>query len=127
MNLTLLIVDDSRILRASMKRAVIQAGIEEDRVFEAENGEVALQVARDEDIDIVLLDLNMPVMDGAAFVKEVRADPVLKDLTVVLVTTEANEERLDRLEVLGVQGYLHKPFEPEQLRMLVRDLLGTAQ
>ena len=102
----------------------MQAGVGEGRVYEAENGQEALQVVRKENIDFVLLDLYMPVMNGATFLKEVRADPMLKDLTVVLVTSECNRERLDALRDLGIKGYLHKPFEPEELRMLVRDVLG---
>jgi len=119
-----LIVDDSPILRAAIKKVVKLAGVGEDRIFEAGNGIEALQVLETVWIDLVLLDLNMPVMDGEEFARELRKRDDLKDVAVVVVSTEANRERLDRMKQLGVAHTLRKPFEPEDLCRLIGEVLG---
>lgn len=101
------------------------ADIAEDNIFEAGNGAEALQVLETVWIDLVLLDLNMPVMDGEQFAVELRKRPDLNDVAVVVVSTESNKERLDRMKRLGVTAILHKPFEPEDLRRLVTSVLGV--
>ena len=125
MNRRILIVDDSPLLRATARRAVLQAGAAAALVREAANGQEALDKLREEPADIVLLDINMPVMDGFGFVEEKVKDPALAGVQVALVTTEGNQQRLARMTELGVERYLRKPFEPEELRALVEDLFGA--
>ena len=125
MNCNVLIVDDSPILRTAIRKVVRLAGIEDDRIHEAGNGQDALTVLDTVWIDLVLLDLNMPVMDGEEFARHLRAKPDLGEVAVVVVSTEANKERLQRLRDLGVVDSLHKPFEPEDLRRLVDKVLGV--
>ncbi len=122
MNYRILIVDDSPLLRATARRAVLQAGASPDRVREANNGKAALAALAIEPADIVLLDINMPVMDGYQFVEEKAKIPALNAVKVALVTTEGNKKRLERMTQLGVVHYLRKPFEPEELRALVNAL-----
>ncbi|MFT6078119.1 MAG: two-component system chemotaxis response regulator CheY [Planctomycetota bacterium] len=124
MNYRILIVDDSPLLRATARRAVLQAGACPSQIREAPNGQEALAALRESPADIVLLDINMPVMDGFQFVEEKAKDPSLADVRVALVTTEGNKKRLARMTELGVKHYLRKPFEPEELRALVEDLFG---
>jgi two-component system, chemotaxis family, chemotaxis protein CheY len=124
MNYRILIVDDSPLLRATARRAVLQAGVDPSQIREAPNGQEALDALRAEPADVVLLDINMPVMDGFQFVEEKAKDPALADIKVALVTTEGNQKRLARVTELGVQHYLRKPFEPEELRALVEDMFG---
>jgi len=125
MSCNVLIVDDSPILRACIKKVVKLAGIGEDHIFEAGNGREALDVLETVWTDLVLLDLNMPVMDGEQFAKEVRQNPDLQDVAIVIVSTEGNKERLDRMRQLGVVDTLHKPFEPEDLCHLISKILGV--
>jgi two-component system chemotaxis response regulator CheY len=125
MNCNVLIVDDSPILRTAIRKVVRLAGIEDDRIHEAGNGRDALSVLETVWIDLVLLDLNMPVMDGEEFARRLRAKPELGEVAVVVVSTEANKDRLQRLRDLGVVDSLHKPFEPEDLRRLVDRVLGV--
>lgn len=124
MSCNVLIVDDSPILRKAIKKVVRLAGIEEDRIHEAGNGREALDVLETVWVDLVLLDLNMPVMDGERFVGELRKRPDLDGVAVVVVSTEANKDRLERLRALGVSDYLHKPFEPEDLCRRIASVLG---
>jgi two-component system chemotaxis response regulator CheY len=122
MNYRILIVDDSPLLRATARRAVLQAGVAAERVHEAANGKEALDVLSREAVDVVLLDINMPVMDGYQFVEAKAKLPALAGVKVALVTTEGNRKRLERMTQLGVTHYLRKPFEPEELRSLVTTL-----
>jgi len=125
MSCNVLIVDDSPILRTCIKKVVKLAGIGEDHVFEAGNGKEALEVLETVWTDLVLLDLNMPVMNGEEFVEEVRKRPDLNDVAIVIVSTEGNKARLDRLAAMGVVDSLHKPFEPEDLCQLISKTLGV--
>lgn len=125
MSCNLLIVDDSPILRAAIKKVVKLAGLDEDRIFEAGNGKEALELMSTVWVDMVLLDLNMPVMNGEEFAVELRKQPALADVAVVVVSTESNEDRLARMRELGAIEVLHKPFEPEDLRRIIVHNLGV--
>lgn len=125
MNYRILIVDDSPLIRAVISRAVQQIGISKDGIREAGNGQEALDALATETADLILLDLNMPVMDGRAFMAAKNATADIKEIGVIVVTTEGNAKRLHELRDLGVHGFLHKPFEPEALRTLVGEVLGT--
>ncbi len=127
MNCNVLIVDDSPILRAAIQKVARLAGVPEDRIFTAGNGKEALAVLEKTWVDLILLDINMPVMDGEQFVTELRRNPAFVDLKVVIVSTEANQDRLERLRQLGVVETLRKPFEPEDLCHLITKLLGVTQ
>jgi two-component system chemotaxis response regulator CheY len=125
MSCNLLIVDDSPILRSAIKKVVKLAGLEEDRIFEAGNGKEALELMSTVWIDLVLLDLNMPVMNGEEFAVELRKQEDLKDAAVVVVSTESNADRLNRMKELGAIEVLRKPFEPEDLRKIIVSNLGV--
>lgn len=127
MSCNVLIVDDSPILRTAIRKVVRLSGIEDDRIHEAGNGREALDVLETVWIDLVLLDLNMPVMDGETFARELRKNPDLADVAVVVVSTEANRDRLQRMQDLGVIQTLRKPFEPEDLHRLIPKVLGVKQ
>lgn len=122
MKYSVLIVDDSPLLRATARRAVVQAGIAAENVREAQNGKEALEMLAKEPSDLVLLDLNMPVMDGMQFAEAKSKRPELAAVKVALVTTEGSKQRIDKMTKLGITDYLRKPFEPEELRRLVAAL-----
>ena len=126
MNCNVLIVDDSPILRTAIKKVVKLAGVADERIHEAGNGKEALEILETIWVDLVLLDLNMPVMDGEQFLTELRNRDAIADVAVVIVSTESNKERLDRLKTLGVRSTLHKPFEPEDLCRLINEVMGVA-
>jgi len=126
MSVQVLLVDDSPLMRKAMKRALNQVGIEDDNVREAGNGQEALRVLARDPVDLILLDLNMPVMDGETFLRVVRHESKFDHVPILIVSTESNQARLDCLRGLGINGYLHKPFEPEDLRGLVGHVLEKA-
>jgi len=127
MHPNILIVDDSPILRSCIRKVARVAGFTDDHIFEASNGEEALEVLGMVKTDLVLLDINMPVMDGETFAGEVRKRPDIAGIDIVVVSTEANEDRLDRLRDLGVLEVLHKPFEPEDLVRIMARITGNAK
>lgn len=123
MNADILIVDDSAILRKVMRKAIGQLGVADERISEAGNGREALEVLADHSVDLILLDMHMPEMNGHEFAQAKSADPSISEIPFVVVSTEANAQRLMEMVELGALGVLRKPFEPEDLRRMVADYL----
>jgi two-component system chemotaxis response regulator CheY len=111
-----LIVDDSTVMRAFIRRIMLLSGMETSEFLEAGNGDEALDVLRREWVDVVLTDINMPGMDGEQLLRRLEADDLLKSVPVVVVSTDGTETRIDRMLSLGARGYVKKPFLPETLR-----------
>lgn len=114
----ILIVDDSSVMRKLITRGLRQAGFDVDSVAEAGNGAEALEKLKfHEDIGLVLCDWNMPVMDGLAFVKHVRAgDGAVAQVPIVMVTTEGGESKVQSAIEAGANGHIKKPFTPAVLK-----------
>ena len=119
MNADVLIVDDSAILRKVMRKAVVQLGVPTERIREAGNGKEALVALREKVVDLILLDLHMPTMNGHQFAMLKAEDATLKPIPFVVVSTEANVQRHIEMIELGALGVLRKPFLPEDLRRMV--------
>ena len=119
-----LLVDDSSIVRKSLKKTIGMTSLDISELHEAENGEVAIEVLKNEWVDLVFLDINMPVMNGVEFMEAIRADEELKDTAVIIVSTEGSKERIQKLEGLEVKAYLRKPVTPENLVEKVTEVLG---
>lgn len=126
MGCKILIVDDSSVTRAVLKKTIGMTDVPVDKIFEASNGYEALSVLGSEEIDLVFADLNMPEMDGRELTTRIfaMADDTPTP-TVVVVTTEASRVRVDELIAKGVKGYVHKPFTPEAIRDVLIEV-GTA-
>lgn len=116
----ILLVDDSRTVRSVGKRYSTALGFE---AFEAEDGQAALDVmSREPDIDVVLLDWNMPVMDGLSFLRALREQKREKQPVVVMCTTENDMARIVEAMQAGANEYIMKPFTED----IVRDKLEEA-
>ena len=111
-----LIVDDSPVMRRFIRRTLEVSGIEVESYRQASNGQDALDQLRLEPADVVLSDINMPGMDGEQFLRELAADPGLRSIPVVVVSTDSTEHRVAQMMELGARGYVKKPFAPEALR-----------
>jgi len=118
-----LIVDDSSVMRKIVGRSLRQAGLEMQEVLEASNGSEALTVAREHPLDLILTDINMPMMDGLEFVRQLRRIEAAKDIPVIMVTTEAGEAHVVQALSSGASGYIRKPFTPDQIKERVIPLL----
>lgn len=110
--LKILLVEDNIIEILKLKRAIEYLGINHE-VLEAENGEIALDSIKQEEInpDIVLLDLNMPKMNGLEFLAIVRNDESMRHLPIIILSTSNNNRDLKEAYKLGVSGYILKPLK----------------
>jgi len=115
MKMNILIVDDCSVMRLMMKRTLKLSNISIGEIFEAPDGEEALRLVDTEEIDMILLDLYMPVMDGMEVLETLRNRSVSKNIPIVIVSTESNDSMIEQIEKLG-SGFVHKPFTPEMLR-----------
>jgi len=124
MSIRALIVDDSSVMRKIVERSLRQAGIDLGKVFEAGNGAEALAVLAENQVDLILCDINMPVMDGLEFIKQLPGVTNAKDVPVVMITTEGSESHVVQALSCGARGYIRKPFTPQQVQEHVVPLLG---
>jgi two-component system chemotaxis response regulator CheY len=122
--LKVLIVDDSSVMRKIVERALRQAGLDLEEVREAGNGAEALTEVQKGSLDLILSDINMPVMDGLEFLKNLAGVECAKGVPVIMITTEGSEARVVEALSAGAKGYLRKPFTPEQVKERVAPLLG---
>jgi two-component system chemotaxis response regulator CheY len=123
--LKVLIVDDSAVMRKIVERALRQGGLDLGEVLEAGNGAEALLAVRKGGLDLILSDINMPVMDGLEFLRNLAAEDLAKGVPVVMITTEGSESRVVEALSAGARGYLRKPFTPEQVKERVAPLVGV--
>ncbi len=119
-----LIVDDSSVMRKIVERSLAQAGIEMSQVFQAGNGAEALAVLKENRVDLILCDINMPVMDGLEFIKQLPGVENAKNVPVVMITTEGSEAQVVQALSCGASGYIRKPFTPEQVKEHVLPVIG---
>lgn len=123
----ILIVDDSTTIRSMMKRTIRMIGLDVGEIYEAANGIEALARLGEHEVAVMLVDINMPRMNGVQLLTRMKQNEKLKDIPIVIASTEGSQKRMDQLRELGVAGYVRKPFQPEQLREVLIPLLGVTQ
>jgi two-component system chemotaxis response regulator CheY len=111
-SLRVLTVDDSRTILAMLHHTLSNAGFE---VLQAEDGKQGLEVLKAQTVDVVITDINMPVMDGIEFIKNVRASGQYQSLPILILTTETSQDKRDQGKAAGGTGWIVKPFDPEKL------------
>ena len=116
-------VDDQRVMR-ELVRGVLEA--EGHEVVLAEDGVEAMQIARNEVVDMVLTDINMPNMNGISLVSKLRRLDDYAEIPIVMLTTESGDFKKDKAKRMGANGWLQKPFEPTQLIKAVTTMLAKA-
>jgi two-component system chemotaxis response regulator CheY len=119
-----LIVDDASVMRKIVERSLRQAGIDLVHVFEAGNGAEALDLLAGTRVDLILCDINMPVMDGLEFVKLLPGVENAKGVPVVMITTEGSEAHVVQALSCGARGYIRKPFTSDQVKEHVIPVLA---
>ena len=124
MSQDVLIVDDSAVIRHMVKRTMEMAGLDIGEAYEASNGIEALAQLNDHDVAVMLVDINMPTMNGLQLLTRMKANDRLKDIPIVIVSTEGSKKRIEQLGAFGAFGYIRKPFQPEQLRDMLKPLIG---
>lgn len=121
MTASILTVDDSASIRVTIKIALTGAGY---TVAEAENGADGIAKANAGNFDLIITDLNMPVMDGLTMIEELRKMPAHAGVPIIFLTTESDEGMKQRAKAAGATGWLTKPFNPEQLVKIAKKVLG---
>lgn len=125
MAVNILVVDDSGTMRGMIKRTLEISGLDVAEVFEAANGIEALAQMGAHAVSVVLLDINMPVMNGLQLLERIHDDPRLRDIPVIIASTDGSETRIRALLQAGARGYVRKPFRPEQLRDVLAPIVGA--
>jgi len=119
-----LIVDDSPVMRKVIIKTVRLSGVDIGDMYEAGNGIEGLEEARNNWVDLILTDINMPEMDGIAFIKKLKEDEVLKSIPVIVISTEGRDEVVKEAMAYGANDYITKPFRPEEIGNNVLKVLG---
>ena len=116
MPLDVMIVDDSAAIRKILQRVLIQAEIPLGLVVEAGDGVEALLKLQTHKVNLILSDINMPNMDGLELLSKLKADPVLAQIPIIMVTTEGGSNKVMEAVNLGATGYVRKPFTSDQIK-----------
>jgi len=126
MAFNILIVDDSKTIRSILMKTLKLTKLEINQVFEAANGREALEYLQGNWIDLVLTDLNMPVMTGVELINAMAQDGLLKDIPVVVTSTDGSSTRISELKNKGVREYIRKPFTPETVGEIIDKVLEVS-
>ena len=121
-DLRILLVDDSKLARKHIRRTLSSMGLE--NVIEAENGREAVGILDNTLFDLIVTDYNMPEMDGRELSAYIREQSNQASVPIIMVTSEHNESRLAAVQQAGVSAICDKPFEPENVRQLIQQLVS---
>lgn len=118
-----LVVDDSALIHQMYRLVMNRYNC---TIVDAMNGQEALDIlAVQKDIQLILLDINMPVMNGVQFMEKASASGIVRTIPVIIISTEGKEEDTIRGLKLGARGYLKKPFHPSQLHEIIDTVFKT--
>jgi len=123
--LTLLVVDDSAMMRAMIKRVAHLTGVPIAGVLEAANGIEALRMLESHAIDVLFTDINMPEMTGTELLREVAKHPEWSRIIRVIVSTDGSQARREEVAGLHAHAYVEKPFRPEVMRDVLTQVAPT--
>lgn len=107
----ILVVDDSKIMRNIHRNTLKEHGLTDDNFFDAEDGAVALKIAKEQNVDLFLVDWNMPNLNGLDFVKEIRAMSQYAETPIIMITSEAAKYNVVEAIDAGVTNYVVKPIQ----------------
>jgi two-component system, chemotaxis family, chemotaxis protein CheY len=125
MSFNVLIVDDSNAMRAVISKIISMSGFKMDKCLQAGNGKEAMETLVNEWVDVIISDINMPEMNGLQLLVKLRNDDLYKTIPVIMISTEGSDERINEAFACGAQGFIKKPFLPEELRKKLYDVIGV--
>lgn len=123
MAVNVLVVDDSGVMRAMIIKTIRLSGLQVGEIHQAADGQEGLEALNQHWIDLVIADINMPVMNGEEMIDHMLKTPDFKDIPIVVISTEGSQTRIERLQNKGAR-FIHKPFTPEIIRDTVKEFLG---
>jgi two-component system chemotaxis response regulator CheY len=115
-SVNVLIIDDSAAIRKILRRILGQADLGTGEIYEAGDGLEALQILRSKQVGLILADIYMPNLDGMQFLSKLRAVGEWQSVPVVMISTEGSHSRVMEAVQLGANGYVRKPFTPDQIK-----------
>jgi two-component system chemotaxis response regulator CheY len=123
--INILVVDDSAMMRTMIKRAAAATGLPIGNLYEAADGQQALAILQQHDVDALFTDINMPVMTGIELLRQIAGHERWQNLVRVIISTDGSEARRNEAGALGVRLYVGKPFRPEVMRDVLSELTTT--
>lgn len=126
MALNILVVDDSRVMRKMVIKTLRLSGLDIGDVYEAGDGREGLDQLEENWVDMVFVDINMPVMNGEEMIRHIRENAAWNDMPIVVVSTEGSRTRIERVQQEGAK-FIHKPFSPEVVRAVIQELTGVGE
>jgi len=126
MAINILIVDDSSVMRSMILKTMHMSGIPMGEIHEATNGKEGLETLAEKWIDLVVADINMPVMNGEEMIDRMQENLDTRDIPVLVISTEGSQTRIERLKEKGVT-FVHKPFTPEVVRDTIKTITGMVE
>jgi len=127
MSFNVLIVDDSNSMRAVIKKIITISGFQMDKCLEAGNGREAMELLAQNWVDVIVSDINMPEVNGLELLDQLSNNDMLKEIPVIMITTEGSEERMKEAFSRGAKGFIKKPFLPEEIKKVLYQVIGVGQ
>jgi two-component system chemotaxis response regulator CheY len=124
--MNILVVDDSAILRKMLRKVLAECNLPIEAIFEAGDGSQGLDVLAKETVQLILCDVNMPVMNGYEFLAKTRETPKFAAIPVLMVTTEGSQDSVLKAQQLGASGFIRKPFTPDEVKGKIAKCLQQA-
>ena len=124
MGLNILVVDDSGVMRSMIIKTLKLSGTDIGKIFQASNGLEGLEMLKQTKMDLILVDINMPVMDGMEMLEKMRECTECREIPVMVVSTESNKQRIESFYEYGAT-FIHKPFTPEELGEEITNVIST--
>ncbi|RLB90615.1 MAG: response regulator [Deltaproteobacteria bacterium] len=126
MSFNVLIVDDSNTMRAVIKKVISISGFKMAQCIEAGNGKEALEALTNNWVDVIVSDINMPEMNGFELLRSLKEDDLLKNIPVILISTESSDEKIQDAFNMGANGFIKKPFTPEAVKKILCEVIGES-
>ena len=123
--MNVMIVDDSSVMRKILTRTLRKSDLEVDEIFEASNGEEALEKLKEESIELVLCDVNMPILDGLEFVQIVKNNNISPNTRIIMVTSEGGLDVVNKAVESGASGFIIKPFSADDFKKKIEHLCAA--
>lgn len=114
-------------MRAVIKKVINISGFQMDQCLEAGNGRQAMELLADHWVDVIVSDINMPDVSGLELLEQLRKNETLREIPVIMITTEGSEERMKEAYERGAKGFIKKPFLPEEIRKVLYEVIGVGQ
>ncbi|MCX7816632.1 MAG: response regulator [Syntrophales bacterium] len=125
MSFNVMVIEDSITMRSIIRKVLTLSRIPVDKYLETESAKEALTLLSKYWVDLIITDLNLPGMSGIEMIRVIKSQEETRDIPVIVVSASCSEEQISEAINLGVDGFLNKPFRPEALCSLVREVLNV--